>query len=369
MSGDAAAGGMPSGSGPSAAGAHQWRGVIEEYRPRLPVADDTPVVTLREGGTPLVRSEPLSAETGCDVFLKCEGSNPTGSFKDRGMTLAISAAVGEGSKAVVCASTGNTSASAAAYAAKAGITCAVLVPKGKVAIGKMAQTLVHGATVLEVDGNFDASLELAQDLSEHYPVTLVNSVNPFRLEGQKTCAFEICDSLGRAPDLHLVPVGNAGNISSHWIGYREYLVDGIIAEPPALFGFQAQGAAPIVLGRAVPDPQTIATAIRIGDPASWEKAVAAATESEGGILAVTDREILAAYRRLAREGVFVEPASAASVAGLLHLAGEGKLPAGATIVCVLTGHGLKDPEWAIQGAGHPPTVPVDPAAVASELGL
>lgn len=346
-----------------------WRGVIEEYRDRLPVSDATPVVTLGEGDTPLVRSESLSAETGCEVYLKYEGANPTGSFKDRGMTVAISKAVEEGSKAVVCASTGNTSASAAAYAAKAGLTCAVLVPKGKIALGKMAQTLIHGARVLEVDGNFDASLELAQDLADHYPVTLVNSVNPYRLQGQKTCAFEICDAMTRAPNLHFVPVGNAGNISSHWMGYREYLADGAIAEPPQLFGFQAQGAAPIVLGHPVENPSTIATAIRIGNPASWDKAVAAATESEGAIMAVTDREILAAYKRLAHEGMFAELASAASVAGLLHLAAEDRLPKGATAVCVLTGHGLKDPEWAITGASHPPTVRADPAAVAAELGL
>jgi threonine synthase len=249
------------------------------------------------------------------------------------------------------------------------MVAAVLVPKGKIALGKMAQTLIHGARVLEVDGNFDASLELAQDLARHYPVTLVNSVNPYRLQGQKTCAFEICDALGRAPDLHCVPVGNAGNISSHWIGYREYLDDGVIGEPPQLFGFQAKGAAPIVEGHPVANPSTIATAIRIGNPASWDKAVAAATESEGAIRAVTDREILAAYKRLAREGMFAELASAASVAGLLHLASEGGVPKGATVVCVLTGHGLKDPEWAISGASHPPTVAADPAAVAAELGL
>ena len=345
------------------------RGVIEHYRDRLPVSDATPVVTLGEGGTPLVHSESLSAETGCEVFLKFEGANPTGSFKDRGMTLAISKALEEGSKAVVCASTGNTSASAAAYAAKAGLTCAVLVPKGKIALGKMAQTLIHGARVLEIDGNFDESLELAQALAGQYPVTLVNSVNPYRLQGQKTCAFEICDALGRAPDLHCVPVGNAGNISSHWMGYSEYLADGTIAEPPQLFGFQAQGAAPIVVGHPVEHPSTIASAIRIGNPASWDKAVAAASESEGAILAVTDREILGAYKRLAHEGLFAELASAASVAGMLHLFGQDRLPKGATVVCVLTGHGLKDPEWAITGASHPPTVPVDAAAVAAELGL
>jgi threonine synthase len=350
-------------------GAHQWRGLIEEYRHRLPVSDTTPVITLKEGGTPLVRSEPLSAETGCDVWLKYDGANPTGSFKDRGMTMAISKAVEEGAKAVVCASTGNTSASAAAYAAKAGLTCAVLVPKGKVALGKMAQTLVHGARMLEIEGNFDESLEVAKDLAAHYPVTLVNSVNPFRLQGQKTAAFEICDALGRAPDIHCVPVGNAGNISSYWMGYSEYLADGVIHEPPQMRGFQALGAAPIVRGEPVKDPQTIATAIRIGNPASWEKAVAAATESEGSIEAVTDREILAAYRRVAREGLFAEPASAASVAGLLHLHAEGRLPRGATVVCVLTGHGLKDPEWAIAGAARPKILAADAAAVAAELGL
>jgi threonine synthase len=345
------------------------RGLIEAYRDRLPVSARTPVITLGEGGTPLVRSGPLSDETGCAVWMKYDGANPTGSFKDRGMTLAISKAVEEGAKAVVCASTGNTSASAAAYAAKAGIACVVLVPLGKVALGKMAQTLIHGARVLEVEGNFDASLDLAKDLAARYPVTLVNSVNPFRLQGQKTAAFEICDALGRAPDVHCVPVGNAGNISSHWLGYTEYLRDGVIAEPPRLFGFQAQGAAPIVRGEPVADPQTIATAIRIGNPASWERAEAAARESEGAIRAVTDREILSAYRRAAREGLFVEPASAASVAGLLQLHGEGLLPTGGTVVCVLTGHGLKDPEWAIAGAAQPARVPADAAAVAAELGL
>jgi threonine synthase len=349
--------------------ARTWRGVIQEYRDRLPVGSATPVVTLGEGGTPLVRSEALSVETGCEVFLKYEGANPTGSFKDRGMTVAISKAVEEGAKAVVCASTGNTSASAAAYAGKAGLACAVLVPRGKIAPGKMAATLVHGARVLEVEGNFDASFELARGLAERYPVTLVNSVNPNRLQGQKTCAFEIVDALGRAPDVHCVPVGNAGNISSHWIGYSEYLADGVIHEPPRLFGFEASGAAPLVLGRPVKEPHTIATAIRIGNPASWDLAIAAASESEGSIMAVTDRDILDAYRRVAREGLFAEPASAASVAGLLHLANEGRLPRGGTVVCVLTGHGLKDPEWAASGAAVPTTVPVDADAVAAELGL
>jgi threonine synthase len=349
--------------------AHQWRGVIEEYRDRLPVSDSTPVVTLREGGTPLVRSEKLSAATGCEIHLKFEGANPTGSFKDRGMTLAISKAMEEGSKAVVCASTGNTSASAAAYAAKAGLTCAVLVPAGKIASGKMAQTLVHGARVLEVEGNFDAALEAARELADRYPVTLVNSVNPFRLQGQKTAAFEICDALGRSPDYHLTPVGNAGNISSHWFGYTEYADAGLVQRPPVLFGFQAAGAAPIVLGQPVPNPSTIATAIRIGNPASWELATKAAADSGGEILSVTDRDILAAYRRVAREGLFAELASSASVAGLLQLSSEGRLEAGATVVCVLTGHGLKEPDWAISGAGTPPLLPPDPAAIATELGL
>jgi threonine synthase len=285
------------------------------------------------------------------------------------MTLAISKALEEGAQAVVCASTGNTSASAAAYAAKAGLTCAVLVPRGKIAMGKMAATLVHGARMLEVDANFDASLELARDLAARYPVTLVNSVNPFRLQGQKTAAFEICDFLGRAPDIHCVPVGNAGNISSHWIGYSEYLADGVISEPPQLFGFQAAGAAPIVRGEPVADPQTIATAIRIGNPASWELAVDAARSSEGGIWSVTDRQILHAYRLIAREGLFAEPASAASVAGLLQAHEEARVPAGSLVVCVLTGHGLKDTEWAIAGAAHPVTVSADAAVVAAELGL
>jgi threonine synthase len=346
-----------------------WRGVVQEYRDRLPVTDSTPVVTLLEGGTPLVRSDDLSAETGCEVFLKYEGTNPTGSFKDRGMTVAMSLALENGAKAVVCASTGNTSASAAAYAARAGLTCAVLVPRGRVAAGKMAQTMAHGARVLELDGNFDAALDVARALAERFPVTLVNSVNPHRLQGQKTAAFEICDALGRAPDLHLTPVGNAGNISSHWMGYREYAEAGIIGAPPRLFGFQAEGAAPIVLGRPVADPETVATAIRIGNPASWKLAVSAASESGGGIEAVSDDEIMAAYARVAREGLFCEPASAASVAGLLRLAGEGRLDRGRVAVCVLTGHGLKDPGAAATVAEPPSRVAADVDAVAGELGL
>lgn len=346
-----------------------WRGVIEEYRDHLPVTDATPVVTLREGGTPLVRSGPLSEATGCEVHLKFEGTNPTGSFKDRGMTVAISRALERGSKAVACASTGNTSASAAAYAARAGITAAVVVPRGRVAVGKLAATQIHGARVLEIDGNFDEALEVARGLSEGYPVTLVNSVNPDRLEGQKTLALEVCDSLGRAPDLHLLPVGNAGNITSHWMGYREYRQAGVVDSLPKLVGFQAAGAAPIVRGEPVERPTTIATAIRIGNPASWKQAEEAAGDSGGWIEAVTDREILAAWRRLATEGLFCEMASAASVAGLLKVAEAGLLESGALVVCVLTGHGLKDPEWAIASTARPALVPADPAAVAAELGL
>src|SRR6266705_5194274 len=283
-----------------------WRGVIEEYRDRLPVTSTTPVVTLCEGGTPLVRSEGLSAETGCEVFLKYEGANPTGSFKDRGMTVAISKALEEGSKAVVCASTGNTSASAAAYAARAAITCAVLVPEGKIALGKLAQALVHGATVLAVDGSFDDCLTLARDLAEHYPVTLVNSVNPYRIHGQKTVAFEIVDALGRAPDVHCIPVGNAGNITATWLGYSEAAEWGLAQTRPRMLGFQAAGAAPLVHGRPVPSQSTIATAIRIGRPASAPQALRAVKESNGSLAAVTDRQIIAAYRLLAREeGVFV----------------------------------------------------------------
>jgi threonine synthase len=353
----------------AARAARQWRGVIEEYRAWLPVTDATPTVTLREGGTPLIQSEALSHETGCDVWLKFEGSNPTGSFKDRGMTLAISKAVEEGAKAVICASTGNTSASAAAYAAKAGLVCGVVIPSGKIALGKLAQALVHGSVVTPVDGNFDAALQICRKLADDYPVQLVNSINPYRIEGQKTAAFEVCDFLGRAPDVHVLPVGNAGNITAYWQGYREYREAGEVSSAPRMCGFQAAGAAPIVAGRAVDDPTTIATAIRIGNPASWDRAVAAAGESGGFIRAVTDRDILRAYRRIAREGVFAEMASAASVAGLLQLVAAGELPRGATVVCTLTGHGLKEPDWAIAGAVRPDVLPADVAAVAARLGL
>jgi threonine synthase len=341
-----------------------WRGLIEEYRDRLPVTDTTPVVTLLEGATPLVQAEHLSALTGCDVHLKVEGLNPTGSFKDRGMTMAISKALEEGSRAVICASTGNTSASAAAYAAKGGLTCAVLVPAGKIALGKLAQALVHGARLLQVQGNFDDCLTLCRDLSNDYPVTLVNSVNPFRIEGQKTAAFEIVDVLGGAPDVHCLPVGNAGNITAYWKGYTEY------GTAPRMLGFQAAGAAPIVTGSPVASPQTIATAIRIGNPASWQQAIAARDESGGDIQAVTDRQILSAYRLLAqKEGVFVEPASAASVAGLLQAHEAGLVKPGERVVCTVTGNGLKDPDWAISGAPKPVTVANEAEAAAAALGL
>ena len=346
-----------------------WRGIITEYADRMFIPEGAKVVTLQEGNTPLVEAEVLSERVGCEVFIKVEGANPTGSFKDRGMTMAITHALAAGSQAVICASTGNTSASAAAYAARAGITCAVLVPQGKIALGKLAQALVHGAKLLQVQGSFDDCLTLATLLSKDFPVTLVNSVNPVRLEGQKSAAFEVCDVLGKAPAVHCLPVGNAGNITAYWMGYREY--DAAMGTGlPRMFGFQAAGAAPIVRGEIVPAPTTIATAIRIGNPASWTQAEAARDDSGGVIEAVTDRQILEAYRFLARqEGVFVEPSSAASVAGLLQAHEEGLLTPGERIVCTVTGHGLKDPEWAISGAASPVVIPVDSGAAARELGL
>ncbi|RMI36195.1 threonine synthase [Streptomyces triticirhizae] len=348
----------------------QWRGVIEEYRDRLPVTERTPVVTLGEGGTPLVAAETLSERTGCEVYLKVEGANPTGSFKDRGMTMAISHAKEAGAQAVICASTGNTSASAAAYAVRAGMVCAVLVPQGKIALGKMGQALVHGSRILQVDGNFDDCLTLARGLSEKYPVALVNSVNPSRIEGQKTAAFEVVDRLGDAPDIHVLPVGNAGNITAYWKGYQEYAAEGPATHTPRMWGFQASGSAPIVRGEPVKDPTTIATAIRIGNPASWAQAESARDASGGLIDEVTDRQILSAYRLLAsREGVFVEPASAASVAGLLKAAESGRLDRGQRVVCTVTGNGLKDPDWAVAGAPRPVVVPVDADAAAERLGL
>lgn len=345
------------------------RGIIARYRDHLPVSDDTPVVSLGEGDTPLVYSERLSNEVGAEVWLKHEGLNPTGSFKDRGMSVAISKALEEGSRAVVCASTGNTSASAAAYAARAGIVCAVLIPEGNVALGKLAQALVHGARVLQVTGNFDDALELTKQMSEAHPVTLVNSVNPHRIEGQKTAAFEIVEALGRAPDLHVMPVGNAGNITAYWRGYSEAGRHGWCDRLPRMHGFQAEGANPIVRGQPVASPTTIATAIRIGNPASWSGAIEAAAASGGAIGSVWDKEILESYRSLAAEGIFVELAAAAGVAGLRRLASAGAVERGSTVVCVLTGHGLKDPDWAIAGAPRPPVVEAAIGPVLSALDL
>ena len=347
-----------------------WRGIIAEYAASLPVPDDAQVITLGEGGTPLLPAPALSELTGCTVYLKVEGANPTGSFKDRGMTVAVTLAAARGAQTVICASTGNTSASAAAYAARAGLRCAVLVPRGNVALGKLAQALVHGARLLEVDGNFDDCLEMVRKLDAEYPVALVNSVNPERLQGQKTAAFEVVDELGDAPDVHCLPVGNAGNISAYWLGYREYQADGKANKTPRMLGFQAAGAAPLVTGQPVLDPVTIATAIRIGNPASWHLADAARTESGGLIGAVSDEQILSAYRLLAeREGVFGEPASAASVAGLLQACADGEVARGSVAVCTITGHGLKDPDTAVRGAAKPLTVSADISQAARALGL
>ena len=345
------------------------RGIIRRYFDHLPVSESTPIVTLDEGDTPLIYSERLSGEVNAQVWLKYEGLNPTGSFKDRGMTMAISKALEEGSKAVVCASTGNTSASAAAYAGRAGMVCAVLIPQGNVALGKLAQALVHGARVLEIKGNFDQALELTKQMGETHPITLVNSINPFRIEGQKTAAFEVVEALGRAPDLHVMPVGNAGNITAYWRGYREALEASWSSSLPTMFGFQAEGANPIVRGEPVQDPKTIATAIRIGNPASWTGATGAAEDSGGAIFSVRDKEILEAYRSLASEGVFVELASASSVAGLRQLKARDQIPEGSTIVCVLTGHGLKDPDWAIAGAPRPRLVRAEIGPILEALQL
>ncbi|MDP2941033.1 MAG: threonine synthase [Candidatus Omnitrophota bacterium] len=359
--------------------AQNYKGVIEKYRDYLPVTSKTPVITLLEGNTPLIYAGHLSGllGKGFEVYLKYEGLNPTGSFKDRGMTMAISKAVESGAKAVICASTGNTSASAAAYSARAGLKCIVLIPKGAIALGKLSQALIHGALVLAIDGNFDAALELVKEIAAKYPVTLVNSLNPFRIEGQKTASFEICDDLGGAPDFQAMPVGNAGNITAYWKGYQEYKAKKKINKLPKMLGFQAEGAAPIVRGHKIENPETIATAIRIGNPASWKQAEAARDASGGLIDLVSDAEILQAYKILAeKEGVFVEPASAASVAGLLKLAGKGYFkPANPRtrehankIVCILTGHGLKDPERAIKSVKEPKIVKPEPREILREIG-
>ena len=348
-----------------------WRGVIEQYREFLPVTDRTPVVTLNEGNTPLIETKNLAAAVNpaLRLFLKFEGANPTGSFKDRGMTLAISKAAEAGAGAVICASTGNTSASASAYGARAGMAVFVLIPEGKIAMGKLAQAMIHRARVIQVEGNFDEALAIVKAVAERYPVTLVNSINPYRLEGQKTAAFEVCDQLDRAPDIHVLPVGNAGNITAYWRGYREYHACGKTTSLPRMLGFQAAGAAPIVLGHVVEKPRTIATAIRIGNPASWKAAVEAARESKGEINLVTDDEIVDAYRMIAGlEGVFCEPASAASVAGVIKLNRAGYFTGGETVVCTLTGHGLKDPDMAMTVSQKPTTIKARIEDVVKVLG-
>ncbi len=365
--------GTPAGaSGGAVEPTRQWRGIIEEYRDLLEIPAGVAAVTLREGGTPLVHSEWLSGLTGAEVWLKVEGNNPTGSFKDRGMTAAISVAKADGAEAVVCASTGNTSASMAAYAAKAGLKPLVLVPEGKISAGKMAQAIVHGAQVIMVRGNFDDCLTMARGLAWDYPVALVNSVNPVRLQGQKTAAFEIVDYLGDAPDYHLLPVGNAGNISAYWLGYCQYAQLGLATRTPVMRGFQAAGAAPLVTGEPFPDPETKATAIRIGNPASWKLAEAAAHESAGRFASVSDDQILSAQRELAsHDGVFVEPASAAGIAGLLQELAGGESYAGSTVAITVTGHGLKDTATALEGFGPLVDVVVDAdvAAAAAAAGL
>ena len=338
---------------------NRWRGVIEEYRKFLPVTDRTPVVTLCEGNTPLIRATRLAKRIapGVDLYLKFEGMNPTGSFKDRGMTMAISKAVESGAKAVICASTGNTSASAAAYGARAGLAVYVLIPAGKIAMGKLSQAMMHQATVIQIEGNFDQALTIVKELSTTCHIELVNSINPYRIEGQKTAAMEVCDQLGDAPTVHALPVGNAGNITAYWKGYQEYRAAKQTTRLPRMVGFQAAGAAPIVLGRIVENPQTVASAIRIGNPASWAAASNAVKESAGAIDSVTDEEILEAYRTVAAtEGVFCEPASAASVAGIMKLSQQGKLREAEIVVCTLTGHGLKDADTAISVSAQPKTV-------------
>lgn len=350
----------------------RWVGLIEHYRAYLPVTDKTPVVSLYEGNTPFVPAPFLNDLTGLQVFLKYEGLNPTGSFKDRGMTMAISKAKEKGASVVMCASTGNTSASAAAYAARAGMKCVVLIPNGNIALGKLAQAMIHQAQVIAIDGNFDDALNLVKDVTSKYPVELVNSLNPYRIEGQKTAAFEICDFLSDAPDFHAIPVGNAGNITAYWKGYNEYKKAGKSRTLPKMLGFQAAGSAPIVLGKPVANPETIATAIRIGNPASWKSAEAARDESQGLIDMVTDDEILEAYHLLAaKAGVFVEPASAASVAGIIKKASAGyfKGHEGKRIACTVTGHGLKDPKTAMKNLPEPVVVPADRGAILKEIGL
>lgn len=351
-----------------------WKGVVDKYREYLPVTDKTPIVTLNEGNTPLIKADNLAGSLGTnlEIYLKFEGLNPTGSFKDRGMTLAVSLALEAGAKAVMCASTGNTSASAAAYAARAGLRSIVLIPKGAIALGKLAQALVHGAKVLAIEGNFDEALNLVRGITSNHPIILVNSLNPHRIEGQKTAAFEIVDALGEAPDYQFMPVGNAGNITAYWKGYKEYRREGKAQKLPRMMGFQAEGAAPIVRGYPVDNPETVATAIRIGNPASWKRAEAARDESGGVINAVSDEEIIEAYKLLANlEGIFVEPASAASVAGLIkwNKTSNTEIRELKTAVCILTGHGLKDPDRAIAVVEEPTIVPARMEPILKEIGL
>ena len=335
---------------------HRYTGLIEKYRDRLPVSDDTRIISLGEGATPLIRLNNIPRELGkhADIYVKFEGLNPTGSFKDRGMTMAVTKAVEEGSRAIICASTGNTSAAAAAYAARAGIACFVVIPDGKIALGKLAQALIHGAVVIQIEGNFDAGMALVKNVANEAPVTIVNSINPYRLQGQKTAAFEIIEELGSAPDYHCLPVGNAGNITAHWMGYCEYADHGICSNRPVMVGYQAAGAAPFILGKMVDNPETVATAIRIGHPQSWDKAWQVQKESQGWFEKFSDEEILAAQKLLAqKEGVFCEPASAISLAGAMHDIKRGKIPEGSRVVCTLTGHGLKDPDTAIKQSSGP----------------
>ena len=335
---------------------NRYTGLIENYRDRLPVHDDTRIISLGEGNTPLIRLNniPRLLNRNVDIYVKYEGLNPTGSFKDRGMTMAVTKAVEEGSKAIICASTGNTSAAAAAYAARAGITAFVLIPEGKIAMGKLAQAMMHGSVVIQIKGNFDDGMRLVKEVAEEAPVTIVNSINPYRLQGQKTAAFEICEELGAAPDYHCLPVGNAGNITAHWMGYSEYAAHGIVNNRPVMLGYQAAGAAPFINGAMVDNPETVATAIRIGHPQSWDKAWVVQKESGGWFDKCEDTEILAAQKMLAEnEGVFCEPASATSLAGALRDVQAGKIPEGSRIVCTLTGHGLKDPDTAIKQSTSP----------------
>lgn len=348
-----------------------YKGIIEQYRQYMPVSDSTEIISLQEGNTPLIHAASLTKIIGLDVYLKYDGTNPTGSFKDRGMTMAITKAKEEGAKAVMCASTGNTSASAAAYAARAGLKCIVLIPDGNIALGKLAQAMIHQATVIAIDGNFDDALRLVCEITDKYPVALVNSINPYRIEGQKSGAFEVCDFLSDAPEFHAIPVGNAGNITAYWKGYNEYKRDGKATQLPKMLGFQAAGSAPIVLGKTIEKPETLATAIRIGNPASWKQAEEARDNSGGLIDMVTDDEIIEAYKLLAnKEGVFVEPASAASVAGILKLTEQGYFKdKKGRIVCTLTGHGLKDPNIALKNVGEPVKLKSDLKEILKHIGL